>query len=233
MNASALSDPNSLLISLSSSLIPDSVKITTLIDCGSTHCFIDPLFVQLHSLSMYSVSPLKLRLIDGTSNSIITQALDLPITFNTGETMTISTYVTPLDSPCSLVLGYNWLTRYNPLIDWVLGSINFRSKDLGLPIPSSTSPVVSPALLATQAKPTPTPSSVSVSLISASEFVCVQQSSGTQCFTLSTYDLAASGKSVSVSPEAPDLSHVPEEFHDFADVFSKGKADMQIGRAHV
>ena len=23
----------------------------------------------------------------------------------------------------------------------------------------------------------------------------------------------------------PDLSHVPEEYHDFADVFSKGKAD--------
>ena len=45
-----------------------------------------------------------------------------------------------------------------------------------------------------------------------------------QSFSLSFSDPAVTGKSASVSSD-PDLSHVPEEYHDFADVFSKGKAD--------
>ena len=32
-------------------------------------------------------------------------------------------------------------------------------------------------------------------------------------------------KSAVVSNETPDLSHIPEDYHDFADVFNKAKAD--------
>ena len=184
--------------------------------------------MQVHSLTTYSVSPIELRLIDGTSNSIITQALDLPIRFSTGETMTVTFYVTPLDSSCPLVLGYNWLTRYNPLIDWALGSITFRPDLLDTSTPPLTSPAASPTSSTTQETPSLISDSKStphISIIGTAAFARARKLPGVQCFSLSLSDFAVSGKSASASTDDPDLSQIPEEYHDYADVFSKSKAD--------
>jgi len=52
LNVSALSDPNSLCILLVSSLVcaPDPILIQTLVDSGSTHCFLDSAFACEYSL---------------------------------------------------------------------------------------------------------------------------------------------------------------------------------------
>ena len=46
-----------------------------------------------------------------------------------------------------------------------------------------------------------------------------------QCFSLHLSDSLLSAKSASVSDEAPNLSQIPKEYHDYTDVFSKAEAD--------
>ena len=71
---------------------------------------------------------------------------------------------------------------------------------------------------------TPTPK-VDISLVNAVSFLRVCELPGTQQFTLNLKDISARASSTSDSTP-PDLSTVPEEYHDFADVFDKAKADM-------
>ena len=62
-------------------------------------------------------------------------------------------------------------------------------------------------------------------MIGAAAFVRACKLPGAQSFRLHLSDTSVSAKSASVSDEAPDLSHIPKEYHDYADVFSKAKAD--------
>jgi len=137
LNASALSNPNSLMPSVSITSPVAIPPVSALVDFGSSHCFIDSKFVNKHSLETYAIAPLELRLLDGSTNTFITKAIKLDIQFSTGEVNSETFYITPLDSSCVLVLGHSWLTHYNPLIDWVLGHIEFRKGTLRMP----TSPV--------------------------------------------------------------------------------------------
>jgi len=110
----ALSDSHSLFVSLTSPLILgqdhlNKILFLALIDSGSTYCFVDSEFVDTHHLKTSATSLVALHLFDGSSNSTISEIANLLIIFSTSDCMNLDFYVTPLDSSCSLVLGYNWL----------------------------------------------------------------------------------------------------------------------------
>ena len=107
-----------------------------------------------------------------------------------------------------------------------MGSITFRPQLLAPLSPPLTSSARA-AKLPSQ-NPPETPSSASalhVSLIGASAFMRACKLPGAQRFKIHLSDISASGKSAAISDETPDLSHIPEDYHDFADVFNKAKAD--------
>ena len=125
LNASALSDPTSLVLDLFSELSPKTIK--TLVDSGSSHCFLDSDFADSVSLESHSVPPIRLQLFDGTSNQVITRVATVPLHFPAGEVLSVDFYLPPLDKSVSAVLGYRWLSDYNLLIDWKMHSKHFRT----------------------------------------------------------------------------------------------------------
>ena len=114
LNVSTLSNPHSLFVSLTSSLILgqdhlNKIPFQALVNFRSTHCFVDSEFVDTHHLKISATPLVALCLFDGSFNSTISEIANLPIIFSTGDCMNLNFYVTLLDSSCSLVLGYNWL----------------------------------------------------------------------------------------------------------------------------
>ena len=112
LNTSALSNPHSLFVSLTSLLILgqdhlNKIPFQALIDSRSTYCFVDSKFVDTHHLKISATSLLVLLLFDGSSNYIISEIANLPIIFSTSNCMNLDFYVTLLDSSYSLVFGYN------------------------------------------------------------------------------------------------------------------------------
>ena len=143
--------------------------------------------------------------------------MDLPVCFPLGDEHSVTFYVTPLDSSCAAVLGHNWLTCFNPLIDWVLGSITFRSL---LQTDSLTSPeTVAPAPISSETLSPPTLLvAPKVSFINAAVFACLSKMDDTQVF-----QLFLSNKSA--PDNAPvNMMGVPSDYHNFTNVFSKTHA---------
>ena len=209
----------------------DIPPFPTLVDLGSTHCFVDQSFVNIYAISTYSVPPIMLCLFDSTTTTIITRATDLSIRFTSGDITPMTFYVTLLDLDCQIVLGHNWLTHFNPLIDWVLGSITLRLLPHQMPTPSS--PPDSSRLDTSSLVPTPpqaplndTPDAPSlcappIAFINAATYARACKLEGSTQFSLQLRQEPDGKLRASSLGDAPDLSAVPKVYHDFADVFSK------------
>jgi hypothetical protein len=169
----------------------------------------------------------------------------------------VTFFVTLLDGTCVAVLGLNWLTHYNPMIDWALRSIHFHAAHTDYHVLTLTSDPAraieapEPTLKTNNSSPmlplspislivtfaikamvpidlTPPPPAqitpVSVSFVNAVAFSHACKLRGSQSFMLNFTPETASSAASTVDSSV-DLTSIPEEYHEFADVFSKNQAD--------
>ena len=161
--------------------------------------------------------------------------------FSTSDCMNLDFYVTLLDSFCSLVLGYNWLAQHNPLIDWVNGSVNFcpsLQENLAPSCVMANTPLASLFFLDISLQSLDSAVSIPVSetsmsnsewpniaIIGATAFLHASKLLGSNNFELYLCSLDIQANFAKLA-EASDLSNVPSKYHEFADVFSKTKAEV-------
>jgi Retroviral aspartyl protease len=102
-----------------------NLSFPSMIDCGSSHCFIDSHYAKVNHFPIVSVPCMRLRLIDRSSLSYITCATDISVQFPCGTTDQVRFLITKLDTKFPAVLGLDWLTLHNPLINWANSSVTF------------------------------------------------------------------------------------------------------------
>ncbi|KAH6581743.1 hypothetical protein BASA61_008924 [Batrachochytrium salamandrivorans] len=133
---SSVSDPCfwiSSLSSLNKLLLPGTLNFgsaihadTFFIDCGADDVFMDAELATRLNIPLVKIPvPIKLRLADGDSSSMITHRT-LPLQLHIGRHVeTIGFYVTSLCH--GIILGYSWLERHNPQVNWESRMVDFGS----------------------------------------------------------------------------------------------------------
>jgi hypothetical protein len=273
LNAIISPKVKTLLILVISLHFPN-LSFSCMIDCGSSHCFIDSHYAKVNHFLIVSVPRMRLHLIDGSSLSYITHATNISVWFPCRTTHQVRFLITKLDTKFPAVLGLDWLTLHNLLINWADSSVTFRdhpdilpvtttqsvlanqeelpsnddtsselSEDLSDPnsvnIPEPTTEFISnptvdsiPVLVTNPVSGSiPNNSGISsaplISLVSVEAFMRSMQSEGAQCFSILAHEPLKPNSSDKPKFN-PDLKDVPEVYHEFADVFSRQKADTLL-----
>ena len=103
------------------------VEANALIDSGAGGIFINKDFVDKNNLFVKEISkPLTAFNVDGTINKQGTITHVVKATIIMGERQSESGLLVTGLGKQDVILGFNWLKKENPLINWTIGSIQWR-----------------------------------------------------------------------------------------------------------
>ena len=109
-----------------------------LVDSGATICCIDIHFIQRMKWPLQKLKrPIEARNADGTPNKggMIRYQIDLNLRIENRNSLQCF-FIIDLGNKNTVILGHPWLTKTNPLINWMAGTVKIR----GTPIPRHNDP---------------------------------------------------------------------------------------------
>ena len=115
-------------------------ETSALVDSGATICCIDLHFVRRMKWPLLRLKrPIEAQNADGTSNKggMIRYQVDLNLRIEDRNSLQCF-FVMDLGNKNTVILGHPWLTKTNPLIDWMAGTVRMR----GTPIPRHDDPKI-------------------------------------------------------------------------------------------
>ena len=128
----AVNDQNSLYLSIN--ILPnekdETIKTKTLLDCRDGGIFLDQNFAWKHNLkTMKLEQPIRAQNVDGTDNKQGTIQFYTDLNIRIGnQTFLERFYITGLGNQRT-ILGFPWLRKHNPEIDWEKGTVTWRNSE--------------------------------------------------------------------------------------------------------
>jgi RNase H-like domain found in reverse transcriptase/Reverse transcriptase (RNA-dependent DNA polymerase)/Integrase zinc binding domain/Chromo (CHRromatin Organisation MOdifier) domain len=191
-----------------------------MIDSGASGNFIDVDFIKVHSIPVAPKRiPVDLEVVDGrpiVGGQITHETLAIALGIST-HSESIVFHATHLGH-YQVILGIPWLRKHDPQITWSQHRLRFSSEFC---LSNCLDPSISTAFTVIGvSQPFVSQPFVPQPLVSQ-PLATVQLSATPHSTSLDSTILMEHSSNTSQS----ELQHVPLEYHDFADVFSKAKAD--------
>jgi hypothetical protein len=199
------------------------------LDCGATGKFIDQNYARSKGLNLEDLeTPIKVYNVDGTPNKrgTIRRFVDLVIEIHK-KTRKERFLVTGLGRQ-KIILGFPWLTKMNPIIDWKKGTLEWRKPKLGKALPKKARQSRTPEIIDEEDEEehlnlTRNPLedndlSVLISTITGDRNDSAWINSKSTVATRIQADINSKKEVLPVEGQ------IPEEFHEYLDVFSEEKA---------
>ena len=210
------------------------IETKTLLDCGAGGIFLDQNFARKHNLRTTKLEqPIRARNVDGTDNKQGTICYYMDLNIKIGDrTFLERFYITGLGNQ-KIILGLPWLRKHNPEIDWEKGTVTWRnseqSKDLVKLWQQKRESIrkeQQPSMK--EEEDQETAKNHSSNPLSDTDTILLELLDTEDEVWINTKTNMATSLAAEANSKKPKLTPkqlVPEEYHEYLDVFDEEKAN--------